>query len=151
MATKKKAAPATTEINEQIENVKNSVSEINEQITDRASQAVKDLYSSGEELIENARKTVKETVAKINFEDGYNAVKEIASKATKYTAQTADEIVEGAISTTEQWQGITSKAIKGGLKLASKQQDLVFEALEDVKGQIVEGTKRTKALFKSEK
>ncbi|MEO0340449.1 MAG: hypothetical protein AAF242_14710, partial [Bacteroidota bacterium] len=73
------------------------------------------------------------------------------TKATKYTAQTADEIVEGAISTTEQWQGITSKAIKGSLKLASKQQDIVFETLEDVKGQIVEGTKRTRALFKSEK
>ena len=148
MATKKKATTtATKEVKENVENVKNTVTKVNEQIQERA----KELYESGEKFVENATKTVKETVAKINFEDGYNAVKEIASKANKYTTQTAEEIVDGAIATGKEWQGIGSKAIKGGLELAAKQQEIVFQALEEVKGQFVEGSKRTRGLFKSAK
>lgn len=149
MATKKKTTTAKkNELNESVEQVKSAVSKVNEQITDTASKVAKDIYSNGEQWVENTRNTVKETVAKINVEDSYNAVKEIAGKANKYATETAEELVDGAITTGEQWQKITAKAIKGGLELAAKQQDIVFTTLEEVKDQVIESTKRTRKLFK---
>ena len=149
MATKKKATTKkTTELNESVEQVKTAVTKVNEQITESATKVAKDIYANGEQWVETARRTVKETVAKISVEDSYNAVKDIAAKANKYAAETAEELVDGAISTGEQWQKITAKAVKGSLNLAAKQQDLVFSALEGVKDQVVASTKRTRKLFK---
>ena len=152
MATKKQATKkevkVTTELNDSFDKVKETVTKVNEQITETTTQVAKDLYAAGEQLVENARTNVKETVAKINLEDGYNAVKDIAAKANKYAADTAEELVDGAISTSETWQKITAKAIKGGLNMAAKNQDIVFNTLEGVKEQILTGTKRTRALFK---
>lgn len=147
MATKKKAAPKA-ELNESIEQVKDSAAKASKQLTETATKVVKDIYNNGEKWVEETSQNVKETVAKVNFDNGYNAVKDIAAKANKYAAQTAEELVDGAIKSGEQWTNITSKAIKGGLKLASKQQDIVFATLENVKEQLVAGTKRTKELFK---
>ncbi|GAB5555443.1 MAG: hypothetical protein Sapg2KO_50340 [Saprospiraceae bacterium] len=147
MATKKKVAPKA-ELNESIEQVKDSAAKASKQLTETATKVVKDIYNNGEKWVEETSQNVKETVAKVNFDNGYNAVKDIAAKANKYAAQTAEELVDGAIKSGEQWTNITSKAIKGGLKLASKQQDIVFATLENVKEQLVAGTKRTKELFK---
>ena len=146
MATKKTAPKA--ELNESIEQVKDSAAKASKQLTETASKMVKDIYANGEKWVEETSQNVKETVAKVNFENGYNAVKEIAAKANNYAAQTAEELVDGAIKSGEQWTNITSKAIKGGLKLASKQQEIVFSTLENVKEQFVAGTKRTRQLFK---
>lgn len=147
MATKKKAAPKA-ELNDSLEQVKDSAAKASKQLTETATKVVKDIYNNGEKWVEETSQNVKETVAKVNFDNGYNAVKDIAAKANKYAAQTAEELVDGAIKSGEQWTNITSKAIKGGLKLASKQQDIVFTTLENVKEQLVTSTKRTKNLFK---
>lgn len=148
MASKKKTAPKQTELNKSVEQVKESVNQASKQITETATGLVKDAYATGEKWVEETTKTVKEQVAKINLNEGYNSVKDIAARANQYATQTAEELVDGAIANGEKWQNITSKAIKGGLNLAAKQQEIVFSTLEGVKEQIVEGTKRTKKLFK---
>lgn len=147
MATKK-TANAEVELKENIEKVKDSALKTGKKLKDSATDYVKELYEDGEKWLEKTTGNVKETISKIKFEDSYKTVKDFSAKANKYATETAEELVEGAISSGEKWQAITSKAIKGGLELAAKQQNIIFETLESVKGQIKEGTKRTKNLFK---
>lgn len=78
---------------------------------------------------------------------GFDQVKEAAFNANSFVYETADELVETVVKRGEEWQGVTEKAIKGGMKLATNQQDLVFDTLEMVKGQVIAGSKRFKALF----
>lgn len=93
-----------------------------------------------------AKKTNNKDFAK-TMDKRFEQVKNVASDANKFVYETADEIVDGAVKRGEEWQGVAEKAIKGGLKLASNQQDLVFDTLEVVKGQFKAGTKRFRALF----
>ena len=73
------------------------------------------------------------------------------TKATKdvnaYTLKTADELVDGAIKNGEKWQGVANKAVKGSLKLAAKQQDIMFDNLETIKGQLTNTATRLKKLI----
>ena len=147
MATKK-TTKAEVELKDNFEKVKDSAVKTGKKLKDSATDYVKDLYEDGEKWFEKTTDDVKETISKINFEDSYKTVKDYSAKANKYATETAEEFVDGAISSGEKWQAISSKAIKGGLNLAAKQQNIFFDALEVVKDQIKESTKRTKNLFK---
>ncbi len=84
---------------------------------------------------------------KLDLDKGIKTIKETTKEVNDFVLETSEEIVDGAIKRTEEWTSVTEKAIKGGLKLAETQQDLVFETLESIKGQILEGRKRFKVLF----
>ncbi|MFT5167079.1 MAG: hypothetical protein ACI8P3_002316, partial [Saprospiraceae bacterium] len=64
-----------------------------------------------------------------------------------YTLKTAENVVDGAIVNGEKLQDITNKAVKGSLKLAAKQQDIVFDTLETVKVQLNHTVVRFRKLF----
>ncbi|HKK77588.1 MAG TPA: hypothetical protein VJ953_21080 [Saprospiraceae bacterium] len=147
MATKKAKKPEA-QLKNNLEKVKDSAVKTGKKYKETATDYVKDLYEDSEKWFEKTTEDVKQTVSKINFEDGYNTVKDFSSKANKYATDTAEDVVDGAISSGEKWQAIASKAIKGGLDLAAKQQEIFFDTLESVKGQVKDGTKRTKKLFK---
>ena len=53
-----------------------------------------------------------------------------------------EEVVSTSLEMTAQWQHVAEKAIKGGLKLAANQQDLVFDILNEVKDYAKEGKNR---------
>lgn len=89
-----------------------------------------------------AKKTVKNNVFK-----AVNTVKEVATKANDFALKTTEEIVVEMINGASKWQTVTSKAVKGGLKVADTQQNMVFDSLETAKGHILNGFKRTKVLF----
>jgi len=74
-------------------------------------------------------------------------VKSTATKVNAFALKSTDNAVSEAIKTAGQWQGVTSKAVKGGLKVAATQQDMMFDALDTAKGQIIKGFKRSKVLF----
>jgi hypothetical protein len=74
-------------------------------------------------------------------------VKSTATKANAFALKSTDNVVSEAIKTAGQWQGVTSKAVKGGLKVAATQQDMMFDTLESAKGQILKGFNRSKVLF----
>jgi len=57
-----------------------------------------------------------------------------------------EEAVTTSLEVTAQWQGVAEKAIKGGLKLASNQQDLVFDILNEIKDHALEGKKKFRKL-----
>lgn len=84
---------------------------------------------------------------KLDVNKGFNKIKEATKDVNDFVLETSEDIVEGAIKRSEEWTSVTEKAVKGGLKLAETQQDLVFQTLESIKGQIVEGRQRFKHLF----
>ncbi len=90
----------------------------------------------------NNKKTVTATINKT-----VKTVKSTATKVNAYALKSTDNVVSEAIKTAGQWQGVTSKAVKGGLKVAATQQDMMFDALESAKGQILKGFNRSKVLF----
>ena len=42
----------------------------------------------------------------------------------------SSELIDGAVATSEKWQTLTEKAVKLGLKMFAKQQDLALTTLE---------------------
>ena len=79
------------------------------------------------------------------FKDLRNTVK----GANKFVLDTTEDVLDETLSRTAEWQAVGEKAIHGGLKIATKQQDLVFDALEMMKKQIKKGKKRAVAITNS--
>ncbi|MCR9289992.1 MAG: hypothetical protein NXI23_21685 [Bacteroidetes bacterium] len=89
-----------------------------------------------------ATKTVKKNKV-TRIENIKATVTEMNKKAAVFT----DSLVEETIATGTEWQKILAKAIKNGTILLNEQQDLTFDTLEGVKGQILKGNKRFRKLF----
>ncbi|WP_179344191.1 hypothetical protein [Winogradskyella ursingii] len=66
-----------------------------------------------------------------------NKVLGLATKANDLALNTTEKVVIKSFSLTEKGMGISSKIVKKGLKASAKNQDLVFNALETVKGKAV--------------
>lgn len=92
------------------------------------------------------KKKVTNKEAKGMISKAMNTTKTIATKANDIALNTTETVVTEAIDVTSQWQVVAEKALKGGLKLAANQQELVFEALTIVKGQMKDTKKRFKKL-----
>ena len=92
------------------------------------------------------KKSIKTPAAPKNV-IGFDQVKEVAGKANNFVYETSEDLVEGALKRGSEWQEVSEKAIKGGLKLAANQQDLIFDTLELMKGQFIKGRKRFGSLF----
>lgn len=91
----------------------------------------------------SAKKVTSET---FNFDQAIKRVKTTTKDVNQFAIEATEDIVNEAITRTEQWQGIATKAIDGGLKLVSNQQDIVFDTLESLKGQFLHGRKRFSTL-----
>lgn len=83
----------------------------------------------------------------LDLNKGINKIKETTKDVNNFVLETSETLVEGTLKTSEEWTAVTEKAVKGGLKLVETQQEIVFETLETLKGQIIEGRKRFKVLF----
>lgn len=92
------------------------------------------------------KKTVNKKDAKGIISKAMSTTKTIATKANDIALNATETVVTEAIDVTAQWQTVADKALKGGLKLAANQQNLVFDALTIVKGQLKDGKKRFKKL-----
>ena len=68
--------------------------------------------------------------------------KSFAKNANELALTQTEAAITQSLEVTAQWQKVAEHAIKSGLKLSSKQQDLVFEILNEVKADIKEGKKR---------
>ena len=90
-------------------------------------------------------------IKKVNFTEKVNNVVETAKKSVKtandYALNTTEELVTETITIASQWQNVTSKALKGSVKLLENQQNLVFDALETYKNHFVKGKKRFTQIF----
>lgn len=86
-------------------------------------------------------------ITKISFDKTVSTVKEVATKTNNFALKSTEEVVTEMIVVATKWQNVTSKAVKGGLKVAEAQQNMVFETLETAKGHLLNGFKKSKALF----
>jgi predicted flap endonuclease-1-like 5' DNA nuclease len=75
-----------------------------------------------------------------------STVKEINKQAVNFT----DGLVDETLATGAEWQKVFAKALKTGTTLLDKQQEMTFETLESVKGQILKGGYRFRKLFSLE-
>lgn len=67
-------------------------------------------------------------------------------KANKFILDTTEDVLDETLDRVEDWQTVGQKAIQGGIKVAAKQQDLMFDALESAKKQLQKGQKRAVAI-----
>ena len=61
----------------------------------------------------------------------------LATKVNDLALNTTEKVVLKSFSLTEKGIGLSSKVVKKGLKASAKNQDLVFNSLETVKGKVV--------------
>lgn len=80
-------------------------------------------------------------------ENAIKTVKSNANKANNYALNATEEVVTETISIATQWQQVTDKALKGGVKLLDNQQNLIFDTLESYKKHFVKGSKRLSKVF----
>ena len=88
---------------------------------------------------------------KINFTVKVSNVVETAKtsvkKANDFALHTTEDVITETITIASQWQKVTDKALKGGVKLLDNQQNLVFDALETYKNHFVKGKKKFSKIF----
>lgn len=94
-----------------------------------------------------AAKSTKKVNNTLEMNKGIEAVKGTAKNVNAFALETSNEMIDAGIATATVWQGVAEKAIKGGIKLVRKQQDITFDTLEAVKDQVVESRKRLVNLF----
>ena len=141
------------ELTESFNKIKNTANKVSAQVLETATEVMDDVKENGKYWVENTTKTVKETVENFDVEKTTKAGIKTASKVIKnvneFALETADELVDGAMNNGKKLQGITIKAINGGLKISEKHQDIVFTTLETVKKQLGKSAVRFRDLFKA--
>ena len=152
MATKTAKKPATkttakTDMSKKLDQIKATAMTLNTQIRDVAAEAVETAVETGKQRIDETTTRVKTVIDGVSVEKGVKTIKTTAKNINTYSLEVADDIVEGALATGKEWQGVAEKALKGSLKLAGKQQEIIFDALQDVKGQVVKGASRVRTLL----
>ncbi|MCR9289991.1 MAG: hypothetical protein NXI23_21680 [Bacteroidetes bacterium] len=151
MATKKvKATAKKVELTETFEKVQETAKNVNAQVMETASAVVEDVVTIGKEWTNKATETAKtyiEDIKDFDLNKGLNQVKATAKNLNTGALEVTESLVETTLVNGKEWQGVAEKAIKGGLKLADKQQDIVFDTLESVKGQMVKSVVRFRELF----
>lgn len=98
----------------------------------------------------NKRSKLKVSAPKMNLDMpkvDMNIIKKSVVSVNDFVYETSEDAVDAALVGASQWQEIGEKAIKGGLKLAEKQQDLVFTALETVKKSVFGKNSRAQQFF----
>lgn len=70
------------------------------------------------------------------------SLKKQAIILNKEMLQASNELIDGAVATSEKWQSLTEKIVKTGLKMFAKQQDLALTTLEIAKGQFDASSKK---------
>ncbi len=94
-----------------------------------------------------SKKISKIAVVKKKFNAAIDTTKGSVKKVNEFALNTTEEMVTETITIAEQWQKVSVKAIKEGFKLASTQQDIVFDALDSLKTQFKYGKKKVVKLF----
>ncbi|MFK7932450.1 MAG: hypothetical protein AB8G22_03015 [Saprospiraceae bacterium] len=74
-------------------------------------------------------------------------VKTKAQELNAVALKNTDKAIDSTIKAGKEWQSLLTKSIKNGSKLASNQQGIIFDTLEGIKSQAMEGRKRWNKLF----
>lgn len=130
-----------------VEMIRKTTNSVNRQIWKTTEEVLEDVAASGKEMVMKVTENAKETIEEIDMSEQLDTVKKTAKKVNQVALETAEEMVEGAFASSEKWQKLTAKAVKGGMRLAGRQQEIVFDTLETMKGQFAESAERFRKLF----
>lgn len=119
---------------------------INSQVWGVTKEVTQDVAATTKEWTTKQIETAKQRIGELMDTPEINLSKAI-KETNKLALDTTDNMIESAVKNGEKWQKVGEKAVKGGLQLMEKQQDIMFDTLEAVKGQIVEGRNRMQTLF----
>ena len=124
--------------------IRETAKSINTQVREVVSEVADDLKENGSKIADRTMAPVKEAYNKATEKVNLETITNATERANDYTLKTAEQIIDGVLENGEKWQGVAEKAINGGFKLATKQQEIVFGAMETIKGQIAKSSKRLK-------
>jgi gas vesicle protein len=137
----------TFDFSDSREAFKESAKTMNAQVKEVADELFDDILNTGDQLKDLTLEPVIEVFDKIADKITLENIRKTIKKVNQYTLKTAEELTEGVIENSEKWQSVTEKAVKGGLKLTAKQQVILFDTLETLKGQFSENTNRFRKIF----
>lgn len=120
---------------------------VGKQLKETAADLMEDAKENGKELRATATKLAKEAVDNIKITERLSTLKKAVKNTNEFALETAEELIDGATANGEKWQKVTEKAVQSGLKLAAKQQEIMFYTLESVKVQLGSSAKRFKKLI----
>ncbi|MDO6596270.1 hypothetical protein Q4512_05040 [Oceanihabitans sp. 2_MG-2023] len=73
-----------------------------------------------------------------------NKVLGLTTKANDFALNTTEKVFTKSIDLTEKGVGLSAKLVKKGLKFSAKNQDVIFNTLETVKGKAVQFLAKSK-------
>ena len=132
---------------ENVSKIKETAKKVNSQIVETANVLMEDVKTNSKKMQANANKMAIEAIENVNITERVATIKKVAKTANEFTLETAEKLVDGAITNGEKWQNVANKAVKSGLKLAERQQEIVFTTLETVKGQLINSATRLRNMF----
>lgn len=130
------------DLSDSVNKIKNTAEKISGQVTDTAVEVTDSFVQQGKKLTASAQEQAKAAIDKIDVAAGITAVRETAGKVNAYSLETAEEVLAEAKVAGDKWHKIAKKAITGGFKVAAKNQEIVFDALETVKKQLTKNAGR---------
>lgn len=132
-----------------VKKVKATAKVVNAELTETASEIAEEVKEKSKELKVATSKLAKEAIENVKLGDRFNAIKKAAKNANDLALQTSDNMIDAMVENGNKWQNVTEKAIKSGLKLAERQQTIVFSTLEALKVQLGGSAVRFKKLFQN--
>ena len=148
MASKKAIKKEVTiDFTNSVEKIKGAAKTVNNEVLTTATEVIEDLRNNGQRVTTIAKEKVNQAIEAATIENGVKFVKDTANDLNEFGLETADTVIETAKKEGKKWQGVASKAVKAGLEIQEKNQEIAFDALEAVKGQVTIGVKRFKSLF----
>lgn len=136
------------DLSKSVKKAKTTATKVNKEIMETANEIAEEVMEKGKELKDATTKIAKDAINNFDLTDRLNAVKKAAVKANEYALETTEELIDSVAVNGEKWQNVTEKAIKNGLKLAERQQTIMFTTLEAVKTQLDGSATRLKKLFR---
>ena len=150
MANKKvRKSVKKVELKDTLTKITNTAKVVNEKVLDTATEVLEDVKQNGKFWTKEITSKAKKMTPELDLNKGLKKITATTKDINEYSLEVADGLVEGVFESGKEWQSVASKAIKGGLKLADKQQDLMFDTLEVVKSQLIKSAKRFRKLVKS--
>ena len=99
------------------------------------------------EVMGDVVNTTKKNIQSIDIAENIEQIKTTTIKANELAITTTENLVNTAVKNGTQLQNIADKAVKGGLTIAARNQDMLFNTLEAVKGQILQSADRLQTIF----
>jgi hypothetical protein len=126
---------------------KKTAKTVNTQLKETATVIAEDVKEMRKELGDVTTKLAKEAIENINVTERLNTLKKAVKNTNEYALATAEDMIKGFETNGEKWQNVAEKAIKTGLKMAERNEKMMFTTLEAVKTQVSGTALRFKKLF----